>query len=250
MIKEDWEFNVLGIYNYKISGPLEYYFQFIIENHDRIEGDLVEAGVFQGRSLLALGLLLKEIGSSKVIYGFDSFAGFPPVYHENDDIKMFDNLLADKRITQQHYDKFQKNIKYRSLSIKNPSVKNLSMSGDFSSSNIDIINKKMKMFKLDNIHLVPGAFVDTFTNIRVKPSRVMAALLDCDLYSSYKMVLPFVWQRLSKGGYIFLDEYYSLKFPGARIATDEYFADKKEKPFMHELIQGDFERWGVRKLMD
>ena len=136
------------------------------------------------------------------------------------------------------------------ITIKNPSVKNLSMSGDFSSSNIDIINKKMKMFKLDNIHLVSGAFVDTFTNNRVKPSRVMAALLDCDLYSSYKMVLPFVWQRLSKGGYIFLDEYYSLKFPGARIATDEYFADKKEKPFMHELIQGDFERWGVRKLMD
>ena len=53
-----------------------------------------------------------------------------------------------------------------------------------------------------------------------------AALIDCDLYCSYKQSLPFVWDKLSKGSYMFLDEYYSLKFPGARIATNEYFQDK------------------------
>jgi hypothetical protein len=36
-----------------------------------------------------MALMLKEIGSSKKVYGFDSFEGFPPVYHPNDDLRMF-----------------------------------------------------------------------------------------------------------------------------------------------------------------
>jgi len=75
----------------------------------------------------------------------------------------------------------------------------------------------------------------------------MAALLDSDLYLSYKTVLPFIWDRLVTAGYMFLDEYYSLKFPGARIATDEFFTDKKDKPRKHRVDAGDFERWHVRK---
>jgi hypothetical protein len=71
----------------------------------------------------------------------------------------------------------------------------------------------------------------------------MAALLDCDLYSSYKIALPFIWERLSRGGYVYLDEYYSLKFPGARIACDEFFSLLFEKPLKAAQIQRDFERW-------
>ena len=55
------------------------------ENHNKIDGDIVESGVYKGSSLLAMGLLLKEIGSSKKVYGFDSFSGFPPVFHDYDD---------------------------------------------------------------------------------------------------------------------------------------------------------------------
>ena len=77
----------------------------------------------------------------------------------------------------------------------------------------------------------------------------MAVLMDSDLYASYMTTLPFSWPRLSRGGYIFLDEYYSLKFPGALIATDEFFADKKDKPQKHKQIDGDFERWFVRKIV-
>ena len=78
----------------------------------------------------------------------------------------------------------------------------------------------------------------------------MAVLCDCDLYESHKVALTFIWERLSRGGYIFLDEYYSLKFPGARIAINEFFDERQDKLFRHELIPGDFERWGVRKLAD
>ena len=51
--------------------------KIIRENHTEILGDIVEAGVYRGNSLIAIGMLLKELGSSKKIYGFDSFSGFP-----------------------------------------------------------------------------------------------------------------------------------------------------------------------------
>jgi hypothetical protein len=77
--------------------------------------------------------------------------------------------------------------------------------------------------------------------------RFMAVLMDCDLYESHKVALPFTWRKMTVGGYMFLDEYYSLKFPGARIATNEYFKDKKETPKIHKLKPLDFERWSVVK---
>ena len=46
--------------------------------------------------------------------------------------------------------------------------------------------------------------------------KVMSAVIDCDLYESYQDSLNFIWYKLSKRGFIHLDEYYSLKYPGAR----------------------------------
>ena len=88
-IKEDWEFNVLGIYNYLKPGRFDALFTYIKENHDKIPGDIVEAGVFRGSSLIAIAMYLKEIGSDKKVYGFDSFYGFPPVYHSKDEISEY-----------------------------------------------------------------------------------------------------------------------------------------------------------------
>ena len=49
---------------------------------------------------------------------------------------------------------------------------------------------------------------------------------------------------------MYLDEYYSLKFPGARIATDEFFFDKNDKPEMYPRQTMDFERWFVTKNLE
>ena len=80
-----------------------------------------------------------------------------------------------------------------------------------------------------------------------KDVRFMGVWLDCDLYNSYRLALPFVWGKLMCGGYIHLDEYYSLKYPGVRIAVDEFFSGKEDKPRMHGKRTMDFERWYVTK---
>lgn len=248
-LREDWEFNVLGIYNYRKPGKLCHYFDFIIEHHEFLEGDLVEAGVFRGRTLLAVGLLLKELGSEKQVYGFDSFEGLPQIEHGNDDLAKFNQLLDEGKISKEHVEKVKKNIQYRALEVKGRlTSKNISLSNDFSAVNINEIMDKIEFLGLDNVHIVPGLFDETMVPSQNQPKKIMAALLDCDLYVSYQVALPFVWARLVKGGYIWLDEYYSLKFPGPRIATDEFFSDKKDKPRKHKLEPGDFERWYVRKV--
>ena len=42
LLNDDWEFNVLGVYNYRKSGPLRHYFDYIAEHHDYIDGDVCE----------------------------------------------------------------------------------------------------------------------------------------------------------------------------------------------------------------
>ena len=78
-------------------------------------------------------------------------------------------------------------------------------------------------------------------------SKLMCALIDADLYESYKVCIPYIWRNLSKKGMIFLDEYYSLKFPGARLATNEFFFDKKSKLKKISDKPRDFERWAAFK---
>ena len=63
---DNWALDVFGIENPRneLSG-LKKYFDFIIKNHNRIQGDIAEFGVFNGKSLLATALILKELKSKK-----------------------------------------------------------------------------------------------------------------------------------------------------------------------------------------
>lgn len=245
MLSDSWEFNVFDIYDFnKAGGKLDIYYKWIIENHNTIDGDILEAGVFRGKSLLATALLLKNLESDKKVYGFDSFSGFPPVYHQNDDLKVFQSLHEQSLISDNHFNAHLKLKEYRSmLKSVNVTVADISSSTDFSDTSEEMIIRKADYLGLDNIVLVNGDFSATMQQDQLPDLKLMAALFDCDLYSSYEVSLPYVWSRLQTGGYTYLDEYYSLKFPGARIACDEFFASKLEKPQMAIPTPREFERW-------
>ena len=51
----------------------------------------------------------------------------------------------------------------------------------------------------------------------------MSVLIDCDIYSSYKISLPFAWERMSKGAFMYIDEYFSLKFPEQGLHVMNFF---------------------------
>lgn len=245
---QDWEFNVIGVDNYRKAGRLTAYYTFLIENHATIPGDVCEVGVYRGASLLATAMLLKELGSAKRVWGFDTFSGFPS-FHDQDRLEKFDELYRSGAIDAELYQQVKLNQAYRALNLQAPiTAANISTSGAFAETSLELVQRKIEFLDLDNIVLVPGAFAETMRESEREYPEFCAALIDCDLYESYVTSLPFVWQRLAFGGYMFLDEYYSLKFPGARIATDNFFANKRDKPQMHRPIPGEFQRWFVRKL--
>lgn len=247
-LHEDWEFNVLDVYNYRQPGPHDALYDFIRANHDRIDGDIVEAGVYRGKSLLGMAMLLKSLGSDKKVYGYDSFSGFPPVYDPADDLDRFAEMAAQGTISPDHFEKIQRNKHWReTLSSAPQTVRTLSSSGDFSGTSRTFVEKKIALLGLDNVVLVEGAFSETMIPQTAAPRPIMAVLMDCDLYKSYLDTFAFVWPRMAKGAMIYLDEYYSLKFPGARLATRKFLEGKDADLRMAPLKPGDFERWYVLK---
>tara|TARA_B100000963_G_C22586105_1_gene653184 strand:- start:14 stop:769 length:756 start_codon:yes stop_codon:yes gene_type:complete len=245
---ESWEFNILGIYNYKKAGPFDALYNFIKDNHSKFKGDILEAGVYKGSSTIGLALLLKELNSNKKVFGFDNFSGFPAALKPEDDFSQFKKLYDENKITKEHYEKSLHNITIKeSLADKKLNPLNISTSTNFSDTSIEHVQKKINMFKLDNIELVKGDFENTMTQSQPYPNKIFACLIDCNLYDSYIDTLNFVWPRLEVGGMIYVDEYYSLKFPGARIATDKFLADKNADLICYPKIEGEFERWYIIK---
>ena len=52
---------------------------------------------------------------------------------------------------------------------------------------------------------------------------------------------------MSIGGKLFLDEYYSLKFPGPRLLVNEFISKNKDATLIMEGKTLGFERWSLKK---
>lgn len=247
----DFEFNLLNIENFYSSPRISNLVKFI-KNNKNLKGDYYEFGVYQGFSLLSIAILFKKLKIKKKVYGFDSFSGFPS-YHKKDEYFNFKKLYQNKKISPQHYKKILLFSKIKKFLIKNKKInfhpKNISSSLNFSNNSYKNLKLKIKRLGLDNIELIKGNFEKTLPNFfkKNKKNKILAANIDCDLYQSYKVSLSFVWPKLTKKGMIYLDEYYSLKFPGARIASNEFFKEKKIKPIKIKSTKADFERWYIKK---
>lgn len=239
-LQNQYQFNMLGIENFYTSKKYKKLFNFIKNNHNSIKGDICEFGVFNGHTILSIAILLKMIGSNKKVYGFDSFQGFSKKsFCEQDSDIQFDKLYKKKEISKDHYNKvlFRRSIKKI----------NFSSSGNFTNTSIQSLYYKIKKLNLNNIKIIKGDFSKTLPPFFKQKKNIFACNIDCDLYESYKITLPYVWQNLSKGGFIHLDEYYSIKYPGAKIATDNFlklnsitvkkFKDKNDDFFRYFLIK-------------
>lgn len=237
----DFIFNVLNIDNFnKETSHLRNYYKFIIRNHKRLKGDLFEFGVYNGKTLIATALLLKKLKSKKKVIGFDSFEGFPR-YHKYDDLKYLKNFpdVYKKLLILKKCTSF---IKKKTIN-----QKNISTSNDFSDVSLEQLKDKIKFLKLKNIILIKGDFKKTVPSFMNKTSCVFGANIDSDLYESYQLILKNVYPKLTNGGMMHLDEYYSLKFPGARIATDEFVKKNNIKLKKIKKFSWEFDRYFIKK---
>lgn len=81
----------------------------------------------------------------------------------------------------------------------------------------------------ENIFIYKGIFPQDHGD-KIKHNKFSLVHLDVDIYKSYMDCLNFFYPRMTDGGIIILDDYFSPNCEGAKIATDTFFADKLEKP--------------------
>ena len=180
-----------------------------------LPGCVVECGVYQGASLAAIAAKLKALGSKRCIFGFDSFEGLPEPTAED--------YLADGHLHQKAGE------------------------GYFGNTALELARSRIEAVEYEGeVTLVPGWFEDTLPCFN---EQITLLFLDCDLYESYVVALNSLWEKVVPGGVVILDEYESLKYPGPRLAVDQFFSSKKEKPQYDPRFvkEGAFRRWFARK---
>ena len=185
-----------------------------IEN-ENLPGCVVECGVYKGASLAAIAAKLKALGSKRRILGFDSFDGLPEPSAED--------YIADPQLRQK------------------------ARRGYFGDTSLELTRSRVDAVGYEGeIILVPGWFEDTLPRF---DEQIALLFLDCDFYESYVVALNSLSDKVVPGGIAIFDEYESLKYPGPRLAVDQFFSSKSEKPQYDPRFvkEGAFRRWFVRK---
>lgn len=175
---------------------LQNVFQNVMDK--KIDGAIVECGVWKGHSahiLLSMLLINKQ---KKSFHIFDSFEG-----------GLSDKVLEDKN---QRYNLSKKQIKAEKMS--------------FYSTEEQV---KSTLKKFDNVNYYKGWIPARFNE--VKDKEFCFIHIDVDLYQPTLDSLNFFYPKLNVGGAIVIDDYGISQFPGARKAVDEFLTINKPSFF-------------------
>jgi O-methyltransferase len=174
----------------------------------RIAGDFVECGVWQGGCAAAMKLAAQAGPASgqtmpRTLHLFDSFEGLPPVQpidgpmaqgwqQDVDGPIYYDNCTASLDLVQQNF---------QQLGL-------LSDSG------------------LLPVQFYPGWFEQTVLNFAAQNQTQIALLrLDGDWYESTKVCLENLYPLVSENGIVIIDDYYA--WDGCAVAVHEYFGQQR-----------------------
>ena len=169
-----------------------------------IDGDFVECGVWKGGNIILFKKFLdREFqNKNKIIYAYDTFEGMSEPGIDDNDLR---NNEAASRMLEK--DKNKKSNLWGVCTIEN--VKR------------NIINETTN---LNNIKFIKGKVEDTLNEEKNLPSKISILRLDTDWYSSTKKELEVMFDRVTSGGIIIIDDYGH--WSGSKKAVDEFFKNK------------------------
>jgi O-methyltransferase len=89
---------------------------------------------------------------------------------------------------------------------------------------VDAVRDNFETYDLlgDGVRFLPGLFADTLPDAPVE--RLAILRIDGDLYKSTRDALEALYDRVSAGGYVIVDDYGCLE--PCRIAVDEFLAKR------------------------
>ncbi len=153
-----------------------------VEEH-KIPGDLVECGVARGGSAAMMALTLH--GRSRRLWLFDTFEGLPEPSPENPDHHIASLYTGTCR------------------------------------GSLDEVRSSFRRLGIEeNTHVVPGLFHETLPRCGIESIAVLH--VDGDWYESVMTTLENLYDRVSKGGIVQLDDYGH--WAGAHRAVDEFMS--------------------------
>jgi hypothetical protein len=175
----------------------------------KLEGAIVECGVWRGGSMFAAARTLVNLGdATRELYLYDTFSGMPAPTAEDDkrrsDGASATALLADPTEVMVRAE-----------------------------AGLDVVKATMARsgYPLEKIRFVQGKVEDTIPDIA--PSSIALLRLDTDWYGSTLHELEHLYSRLVVGGVLIIDDYGWWE--GARRAVDEFFGKHEQPPLLNVI---------------
>lgn len=203
----DWPAQGFTMVGKKRLENLQYCVEKVME--DNVPGDFLEAGVWRGGAAMLLRALLKAHEcEDRTVWLADSFQGLPPPKP---------NWEADAGDTLHQY-------------------KELAVS-------LDQVKKNFTSFGLldEQVRFIPGWFHETLYTAPVGPLALLR--LDGDMYESTYVSLEALYDKVSPGGYVIVDDYGFIE--SCRKAVHDFLDSRSLKP---EIITVDWTGVYWRKL--
>jgi O-methyltransferase len=162
--------------------------QYCIERimEEDVPGDFIETGVWRGGATIFMRGMLAAYGiKGRTVWVADSFEGVPPPTHPQDE-----GIYLDK-------------VGLPVLAVSMEKVKRLF-------NRYDLLD--------DQVRFLQGWFKDTLPNAPIE--RLSLLRLDGDLYESTMDALNALYDKVSVGGYIIVDDYNAVE--ACRVAVQEF----------------------------
>lgn len=200
----DWPVDAETMIGLKRLNNLQYCIEAVL--HENIPGDLVETGVWRGGACIFMRAVLAAfLDEKRVVWCADSFRGLPAP-----DLDKYPQDNGVDWHTQSQ------------LMISLEEVKN---------------NFRKYGLLGDRVRFLVGWFRDTLPNAPIK--RISVLRLDGDMYESTTDTLDALYERVSPGGFIIVDD-YGIPEDTCRRAVHDY---RKAKAIEDPII--DIDGWGA-----
>jgi hypothetical protein len=156
-------------------------------------GDVIECGAFRGATSLFLALLGRHNGISQKVLILDTFSGMPAV--SNYDLARQPGEFAPK------------------------------------ADQVALIRRQAATLAVaDRIEVHQGLFSETFALLRARDLHFAFVHIDANIYQGTLDACAFTMPRVAPGGMVVFDDYNGVCDLGARLAIDEYLAERGMRP--------------------
>ncbi len=182
---KDWPVYADSMIGYKRLSNVQDCVISVINN--KVEGDLIETGVWRGGTVIFMRAILKAFGiTDRIVWAADSFEGLPKPDPEkykadkDDEFYTFDELKVSLEAVRENFRKY------------------------------GLLDEQVRFLK--------GWFRDTLPEAPI--SKLAVLRLDGDMYESTTDALTHLYPKLSAGGFVIIDDWGSVK--GCRLAVEDY----------------------------